>query len=86
MFKKIALDQPLLKFYATENSSKMCCHFLPVSSSVLFLFAQLGTVSPANTENPNIKMFLEEFISVYCTEKLCMLVLPVWNDQNPWIH
>ena len=33
---------------------------------------------PANTENPKIKMFLEEFISVYCTEKFCTLhlVLP----------
>lgn len=33
------------------------------------MLAQLGIVRPANTENPKIKMFLEEFISVYCTEK-----------------
>lgn len=45
------------------------CHFLPVSSSELFLLAQRGIVRPANRENPKIKMFLEEFISVYCIEK-----------------
>lgn len=39
------------------------------------MFAQLGTVRPANTENPKIKMFLEEFISVYCIEKLYTLHL-----------
>lgn len=39
------------------------------------MLAQLGTVRPANTENPKIKIFLEEFISVYCTEKLYTLCL-----------
>lgn len=87
MHLKNSLDQSLLQFCATENVSKitMCYHFLPVSSSALFLFAQLGTVRPANTENPNIKMFLEEFISVYCTEKLYALLFAIWNYQNPGI-
>lgn len=77
----------MLQFCATETVSKitMCYHFLPVSSSALFLFAQLGTVRPANIENPNIKMFLEEFISVYCTEKLYALLFAIWNYQNPGI-
>lgn len=30
-------------------------------------------------------MFLEEFISVYCTEKLYALLFAIWNYQNPGI-
>lgn len=39
--------------------------YIPVAIDVGFFIIQLGIVSPVNMENPKIKMFREEFMSVY---------------------
>lgn len=39
--------------------------YIPVAIDVGFFIIQLGIVSPVNMEKPKMKMFREEFMSVY---------------------